>query len=126
MTLYLLDTNHLSAAINRDAGIRANLRDVRLRGDRVGTCVPALCELQAGLALSTRRERNQQLVRELLAEVRLWPLDQATALLYGELYHDLRRRGRALSQVDIMLAALARQINATIVSTDRHFEAVPD
>ena len=66
MTLYLLDTNHLSAAINRDAGIRANLRDVRLRDDRVGTCVAALCELQAGLALSTRRERNQQLARELL------------------------------------------------------------
>jgi len=123
MTLFLLDTNHLSAAINRDADLRAKLRDVRLRGDRVGTCVPVLCELQAGLTLTARCDHNQRLLRELLREVRTWPLDHGTALLYGELYHDLRRKGRALSQVDIMLAALARQMKATLVSTDRDFEA---
>lgn len=42
MTLYLLDTNHLSAAINADAAVRMKLRDARLRGHRLGTCVPAL------------------------------------------------------------------------------------
>ncbi len=124
MTLYLLDTNHLSAAINRDADLRTKLRDTRLRGDRIGTCVPVLCELQAGLTLTARRDHNQRLLRELLREVRTWPLDHQTALRYGELYHELRRLGRALSQVDIMLAALARQMNATLVSTDRDFEAV--
>jgi len=125
MTFYLLDTNHLSAALNADAGIRRKLRDLRLRGDRVGTCAPALCELQAGLALTARREHNQRLLRELLGQVRIWPLDPKTALFYGELYHELRRKGRALSQVDIMLAALAKQLSASLVSTDRDFEAVP-
>jgi predicted nucleic acid-binding protein len=56
MPLYLLDTNHPSAALNADAGLRERLRDARLRGDRVGTCVPALCELQAGIAMTKRRE----------------------------------------------------------------------
>lgn len=124
MTLYLRDTNHLSAALNDDAGVRRKLRDLRLRGDRVGTCVPALCELQAGLVLTARRERNQRLLQELLRQVRAWPLDLKTAALYGELYHELRRKGRALSQVDIMLAALGKQMNATLVSTDNDFDAV--
>lgn len=124
MTLYLLDTNHLSAAINRDADLRAKLRDVRLRGDRIGTCVPVLCELHAGIALTARRDHNQRLLRQLLREVRTWPIDHKTAELYGELYHELRRSGKALSQVDIMLAALARQTSAVLVSTDRDFEAV--
>jgi tRNA(fMet)-specific endonuclease VapC len=126
MRLYLLDTNHLSAAINDDAGIRRRLRDVRLSGDRVGTCVPALCELQAGLVLTKRREHNQRLLRELLRQIRIWPLDARTGVLYGELYHELRRKGRALSQVDIMLAALAQQMVATLVTTDHDFQAVPD
>jgi predicted nucleic acid-binding protein len=125
MTWYLLDTNHLSAALNADADIRRRLRDLRLRGDRVGTCVPSLCELQAGIALTARREHNQRLLIDLLRQVRLWPLSPKTALLYGELYHELRRAGRALSQVDIMLASLARQMNATLVSTDGDFAAVP-
>ena len=126
MTLYLLDTNHLSAALNDDAGVRRKLCDVRLRGDRVGTCVPALCELQAGLVLTARREHNQRLLRELLRQVRIWPLDTEIAIAYGELYHELRRKGRVLSQVDIMLAALARRMKAALVSTDRDFEAVAD
>lgn len=126
MALYLLYTNHLSAALNDDADARRKLRDLRLRGDRVGTCVPALCELQAGIALTTRRERNQQVLKELLRQIRIWPLDTAISVRYGELYHELRRMGRALSQVDIMLAALARQLDATLLSTDRDFDAIPD
>jgi predicted nucleic acid-binding protein len=126
MTLYLLDTNHLSAALNNDANVRRQLCDLRLRGDRIGTCVPALCELQAGIVLSARREYNQQILRALLRQIRIWPLDPATSIGYGELYHELRRKGRALSQVDIMLAALARQLNATLLSTDRDFDAIAD
>lgn len=125
MTLYLLDTNHLSAALNDESGLRDRMREVRLRGDRLGICVPVLCELQAGISMSTRRDHNQRLLLELLRQVRIWPLDVTCARLYGELYHELRRRGRALSQVDIMLAALAKHMGATLVTTDRDFEAVP-
>jgi len=38
----------------------------------------------------------------------------------------LKRRGRALSQVDIMLAALARQMKLTLVTSDQDFDALPD
>jgi len=125
MTRYLLDTNHLSAPLNNDAGIQQGLRDARLRGDRVATCVPVLCELQAGIAFTAQRAQNQHRLSQLLRQVRLWPLDADTAFFYGELFYELRRKGRALSQVDIMLAALARQVKATVVSTDRDFDAVP-
>ena len=45
---------------------------------------------------------------------------------YGEIYVDLRRRGRVLSQVDMMIAALARQMGLTLLTADRDFEALPD
>jgi tRNA(fMet)-specific endonuclease VapC len=62
----------------------------------------------------------------LLRQIRIWPLDPSTAHLYGIIYADLKRRGRVLSQVDIMLAALSRQMRATLVTTDKDFEALPD
>jgi predicted nucleic acid-binding protein len=37
---------------------------------------------------------------------------------------ELRRKGRVLSQVDIMVASLARQMNLTVLSTNRDFKAV--
>jgi predicted nucleic acid-binding protein len=46
--------------------------------------------------------------------------------MYGEIFRDLRSRGRVLSQVDMMLAALAKQMDLTIATADRDFEALPD
>jgi tRNA(fMet)-specific endonuclease VapC len=56
----------------------------------------------------------------------VWPLDTETTRLYGAVYIELRRGGRALSQVDMMLAALARQHKLVVLTTDRDFEALPD
>ena len=48
------------------------------------------------------------------------------APLYAKNYLDLRSRGRVLSQVDMLLAALARSMKATLLTSDRDFEALPD
>jgi predicted nucleic acid-binding protein len=61
-----------------------------------------------------------------LKRVRVWPLEQETAQIYGELFADLRRQGKVLSQVDLMLAAMAKLRGLTILTTDRDFEALPD
>lgn len=53
-------------------------------------------------------------------------MDVDTARLYGAIYLELRRQGRALSQVDILLASLAKQHKLTVLTTDRDFEAIPD
>ena len=58
--------------------------------------------------------------------MRLWAIDLKTTRIYGDLYMELRQRGRALSQVDIMVAALAKQMKLTILTTDRDFEALPE
>jgi len=41
-------------------------------------------------------------------------------------FHELRSRGRVLSQVEMMLAALARVMDLTLVTADRDFEALSD
>jgi tRNA(fMet)-specific endonuclease VapC len=53
-------------------------------------------------------------------------LDEPIAAIFGEIFIDLRRRGRALSQVDIFLAALCRHMNLTLLTSDGDFEALPD
>ena len=65
-------------------------------------------------------------MRRLLSFVRVWPLEPPVAAIYGAIYLDLRRRGRALSQVDMMLAALARQMTLTLATSDQDFTALPD
>jgi predicted nucleic acid-binding protein len=57
--------------------------------------------------------------------VRQWPLSRATASHYGDIANDLMRRGRAMSQVDLMLAALCRELDLVLVTTDQDFAALP-
>jgi len=126
MAGYLLDTNHLGAAVKPGAPVRERIRAARSRGERVGVCVPVLCELQVGAQQVRRAAEYQKALRRLLAQVRIWPLDMETAKLYGEIYHRLKDRGRVLSQVDMMLAALARQMNLTLLTSDGDFKALPE
>ncbi|MHB1561947.1 MAG: type II toxin-antitoxin system VapC family toxin, partial [Isosphaeraceae bacterium] len=104
---------------------RERIFQARQAGHRFGTCVPVLCELEAGLYHTRRRDENRRILALLLREVRLWPLEPAIAPTYAAIYHYLREHGRVLSQVDMLLAALCRSLDATLLTSDHDFDAVP-
>jgi tRNA(fMet)-specific endonuclease VapC len=55
-----------------------------------------------------------------------WPLDRGAAEQYGRIAAELRRLGRAIQQVDIMVAAIALSLgNCTVVSADSDLTRVP-
>lgn len=126
MPAFILDTNHLSAAINRVSSLRERISQARLLGVRIGTCVPVLCELQSGIQQTARAQINQRQLDHVLRQIRIWPLSIEISRVYGAVFNEVRRRGRVLSQVDMMLAALARQMRLTVLTSDRDFEALPD
>jgi tRNA(fMet)-specific endonuclease VapC len=126
MPAYLLDTNHVGMAVDRASIVGQRIFEARLAGLRLGTCLPVLCEIEAGMRQVRRKVKYRRDLNHLLLQLRLWPIDLRTARIYGDLFMELRRRGRVLSQVDIMVAALARQMKLTVLTTDRDFEALPD
>ena len=58
MKRYLLDTGILGHFINKRHGVEDRVRDERRTGARIGTCMPAVGELLAGIELSDSRKRN--------------------------------------------------------------------
>ena len=123
---FLLDTNHLGNAVTPDSVVRTRIAQLRVGGTKVGTCVPVLCEIEAGIQQVKQPDTYRLNLEKLLKLVRVWPVDRTTARNYGQIHQELKRRGRVLSQVDIMLAALARQSNLTLVTSDQDFAALPD
>ena len=122
---YLLDANHLGEAVTRTSSVRERLEQARIAGAKLGTCVPVLCEVEVGIQQVRWPTEYRRNLDRLLRHVRVWPIDRRTSEIYGEVYHLLHRRGRTLSQVDIMLAALAQQMGLKLLSPDRDFEALP-
>jgi len=126
MALYLLDTNHVGMAVDGASVVGRRIFEARLAGVRLGTCLPVLCEIEAGMRQVRHKVKYRRDLNHLLRQLRLWAVDLKTARIYGDVYMDLRRRGRVLSQVDMMVAALARQMKLTVLTTDRDFEALPE
>jgi len=126
MAGYLLDTNHIGVAVRPQSAVAQRITQTKRRGLRVGTCFPVLCELEAGIQHISHREEYYRSLRVLLRQIRTWPLDRAIAQRFGEIHAELTRRGRSMSQVDMMLAAMCREMNLTLLTTDRDFEALPD
>ena len=124
MNCYLVDTNHLSAYLDRQAALEQRI-DAGLRaGDRFGICLPVLCEYRAGIRLSRRYRQNLARLQAALALLRLWPTDEQTAAEFAELFQELRSAGRMLSQFDLLIAAVARQHKLILLTADQDFQAV--
>jgi tRNA(fMet)-specific endonuclease VapC len=61
-----------------------------------------------------------------LAGLTVWPFDEKAAAEFGRLRAELRRRGRPMQVIDIMIAAVALSLgNTTVVSADSDLSAVP-
>lgn len=121
MKRYLLDTNHLGAAIRRISPLRDRLRQAYRRGVRFYTCWPVLCELEDGIVETADPARYRRTLKTVMREVRIYPSDWKLVRKFGEIAQALRRRGRVLSVVDITLAALALEKAAVVLTTDQDF-----
>lgn len=124
MTGYILDTNHLGLALDKNSSVYQRILAARKAGVRVGTCPPVLCELAVGIEQTSRRDANWKALEVFLKQIRIWPLDVSTAQVYGRLYQELRASGRVLSQVDMMVAAMARRMKLTVLTTDGDYQKI--
>jgi tRNA(fMet)-specific endonuclease VapC len=126
MTRYLLDTNMVAHFIERRRGVDERARRARARGSVIGTCIPVVAELFYGVEFSASREVNRPRLIRGLSRIRCWPFDRKCAEEYGRLAADLRRIGRPMQQIDMMVASVAMSLgNCTVVTDDSDLAAVP-
>ncbi len=126
MKRYLLDANTATDCIFRRKGVAERVKQARAAGHKIGIVTPVLAELLAGVEYSATREENLEIVNRNLNLFRLWPFTPEAAREYGRLYAELRRKGRTMQAMDLMIAAIAlTRGNCTVVIADSDFAAIP-
>jgi len=126
MTRFLLDTGSAGDYINRRHDVYEQARAAVTRGHRVGIGLPVLAELWFGVENSSSRDRNAERLRRVLPDLIVWPLTEQAAEVYGRVAAELRRTGRPIGKIDMLIAAIALSLGTTtVVSADRDLTAVP-
>jgi tRNA(fMet)-specific endonuclease VapC len=121
---YLLDTNVISHIMQgRDAQLLARLTQVPV-GQVVISSI-TLAELEYGLHRKGQPVRLRNALTQVLLRMDVLPWDEAVATCYGEFCATLEAQGINLSDFDMMIAAHAVAVNATLVSRDKAFAQVP-
>src|SRR5258708_37396927 len=115
MTRFLLDTGIAGDYIHRRRGVYAKARQAITDGDRVGIGLPVLAELWYGVENSSTRDRNAERLRRVLPDLVVWPLTEQAAEEYGQIAAELRRLGRPMGKIDMLIAAIALSLGKTIV-----------
>lgn len=121
---YLLDTNVVSELVRRPNGEVAT-RVASLAPSVFGISIVVAAELRYG----AERRGSLRLSRQLeavLAAIEVLPIETPVDRHYGAIRNELESAGNPISHNDLLIAAHARALGATLVTNNvREFRRVP-
>ena len=116
MTRYLLDTNIISDLIKNPQG-KAAKQVARVGEDSICTSIIVAAELRYGCAKSGSK-RLLKAVDDLLGEIHVLPFEVPADAEYGGIRSELETAGKPIGGNDLLIAAHAHAIGATIVTAN--------
>lgn len=125
MTLWLLDTNAVSDIVHDGRG------RIRRRIDKVGrtnvcTSIIVACELRYGAA-KRNSARLTERIKDILRDFDVQPFIEEADRHYARLRCALERQGIPIGQHDMLIAAHALALDATLVTANiREFARIDD
>lgn len=124
MKLYMLDTNTVSHLLRGHPVVTERIVAVPM----ASLCISAITEgeLLFGLAKRPAAKRLHFAVRQFLQRVDVLPWNSSTAEHYGIVRADMEKRGRILASLDLLIAAHALSVDATLVTNDKAFNQMAD
>jgi tRNA(fMet)-specific endonuclease VapC len=116
LTRYMLDTNIISDLVRNPQGKAA--KQIAKRGeDNMCTSIIVAAELRYGCAKSGSA-RLSNAIEDLLAEIDVLPFDVPADAEYGGIRAELEAAGKPIGGNDLLIAAHAIAIGATIVTAN--------
>ncbi len=123
--MIIIDTSVLIDALRRNQAALRKISELEESGDTLCTTQINVLELYKGAYSPTSSKNGLEKVKKMLEALVVLKIDDDVYDLFGELSSELRRRGKSIGDFDELIAAIALNYEAAIVSTDSHFRSVP-
>ena len=122
---YLLDTNICIYLIKRrPAQVFRRLEEHQVGQIAISTVT--YCELAFGVEHSSDPTRNGEALQQFLSPLEILPPQPEVAAIYGRIRAALKRAGRPIGPLDMLIAAHAIACGAVLVTnSEKEFSRVP-
>ena len=120
----MLDTNTVSYIVRgKSPASRARLANL---GRGAIACISAITEgeLQYGLAKRPASTALRPAVEDLISRIQVLPWTSEEAVIYGALRAEQKSTGRPIGNLDMLIAAHAISVGATLVTADHGFSQI--
>jgi len=108
---FLLDTSVLIDLGRGREPVTSRVLEMTDGNDEVGVCAVVVAEFYAGLPPSSRPRYE-----DFVGSLTYWDISHGAAVRAGEYRYDFARRGQQLSTTDALIAAVARDQRAILVT----------
>ena len=124
-TLYLLDTDTCVTLLRRNSpSLLKRLQSIN--PIHLAMSMVTWAELQYGVQASNRVEENRAAVALLGQHIKSLDWNHEAAMHYAHVRHALKTKGKLIGSNDLMIAAHALSLGATVVTNNiREFKRVP-
>jgi predicted nucleic acid-binding protein len=123
--IYVLDSNAISDYVNAFEPTSSRIDQAILETDIVYLSQAVRFEVVRGL-LYTRAVRKLRIFNEeLVPQLNSLPLVESDWEQAARFWVESRSKGKQLSDIDLLIAAQTRRMNATLITNDDDFDALP-
>ncbi len=126
MTMFLLDTNHLSPLVTLGNTLRDRILAQFEHGDGFAISAPVFNEFLFGIRSLPRAQQNTQIWGKLQADFVYYAVEPSDAEQAVDLRIQLRQVGRQLELVDSFTAIVALRYDLILLTRDKDFLTVPN
>jgi len=84
----------------------------------IGISSLTLAELEFGICNSSNEEKNRVTLMTFLPLIEVLPFESAAALEYGSICAKLRKQGKPIGIIDMLIAAHARSLGLVLVTNN--------
>lgn len=120
----VLDTDILVALLKGTPDATEKLRKLAEKSERVATTIITTYELLKGASISSKPQENLMKVKDAISSLQVLDLSLMACEEASKIYRDIRKTGSAIGEFDILIAAIARTYDETIITRDEHFKLI--
>lgn len=119
----IIDTNVMIPFLKGELEAVNKVNEVA-KNDQVIITVITAYELLKGARLSSKPQENLEDVKKAISSMQVLDFSAAACEEASSIFYEMKKSGKMISELDILIAAIAKTNDEAILTRDQHFKSI--